>query len=271
MRRTLALALPPVVAGVVAAAVGACGGTEFVAGSGDGGPTIVDGSTDAPLDAFGPGAFCTYEAGTHTFCDDFDGAPLADLWPDIEVPTGGSAKDDRSIFVSSPNAFESMDPRSDLVTAGTTLHARIGRAFASGSQLVINFELHLDAVGSKSTGVGGTTLLLVTYGGNYSIGISAATDVINVYQDQTQADGGISEVSSQVATTPLVLGTWVKASLTINLETTTATASVNGTTGTIALAPPKGFAPTVYIGMSSRAVAVSVEAHYDNVTVDVIQ
>jgi len=127
-------------------------------------------------------------------------------------------------------------------------------------------------VGLKPTVAGGTTFVLLTLGANYSIGLTANTDQINAYEDITQADGGLDETTEMVTPTPPLLGNWVHVTLDVDLASEKVNANVNGNAfGPLAITPPSGQQPAIFIGLSSREVAVAVEAHYDNVTIDVTQ
>jgi hypothetical protein len=265
----LTAALAPALLGGGAVAFGACGGTEFIAGADDAGP-----STDAPVVTGPKQSFCEIEAGTHTFCDDFDdeydGSTLTSLWPDYDRTTGGTAQDDPTIFVSPPSSFEAACEGS----VGTIVRGRVGKTFAPASRVVIAFDLHLDAVGAKPNVAGGTTFVLLTLGPNYSLGLTANSTAVNGYEDITAADGGVTDNDEMVTATPAILGSWVHVSVDANLAERQLSANVNGTAfGPIALTPPtqtaSTTAPAVFIGLSSREVVAPVEAHYDNVTIDV--
>jgi hypothetical protein len=265
MRLALALALAPVVAGVaVVAVVGACGGSEFIAASDDGGVA------DAPV-AHATASFCELEAGTHTFCDDFDneydGATLTDLWPIFQRDTGAIVQDDSTIFVSSPNSLES----SAVASGGTLIRARVGHVFGVASSVTVAFDFHLDKDAAKPTNtVGGSTFFSLVLGANYALNLSANSDVVDVSEDQTLADASVDERTEQIVATTSILGTWVPVVLQIDLSQGRLTGTVNGATiPTFTISPPGGLATTVYMGLSSRDVISAVEAHYDNVTIDV--
>ncbi len=262
-----ALALSPTLVGGAVVAFGACGGSAFSAGA-----TDDAGPVDAPVVTGPKESFCELEAGTHTFCDDFDdeydGSTLTSLWPTYDRSTGAAAQDDTSIFVSSPSSFESACPAS----LGGLLHARIGRQFpgTSTTRVLVAFDLHLDKVGAKPNVSGGTTFVLLTLGANYSIGLTANQDQISAFENLTLADGGADNATEIVALTPPVLGNWAHVVFDIDLAAGKVGANVAGTAfGPMAITPPTGIAPTVFIGLSSREVSTAVEAHFDNVTIDV--
>jgi len=265
MRLALALALAPVVAGIAVVGIavsGACGGNEFVAGSDDGG------ALDAPA-AHATASFCELEAGTHTFCDDFDneydGATLTDLWPIFQRDTGATVQDDSSIFVSSPNSLESAAAAS----GGTLIRARVGHVFGVASSVTVAFHLDKDAAKPTNT-VGGTTFFSLGLGANYALSLSANSDFVDVSEDQTLADASIDERTEQIVATTGILGAWVQVDLQIDLASGHLTGHVNGATiPSFTITPPGGLASTVYLGLSSHDVVSSVEAHYDNVTIDV--
>jgi hypothetical protein len=246
------------VVGVALGVVTACGGNSFVAGAGDA-SSIADAGTLS---------FCAIEGGAATFCDDFDGLPLTSLWTAIDQTTGATIQHDGTISVSPPNSLESIVPSS--VSFSSAQKGRVEKTFPSASEISISFQLHIDQVEAKPN-TGGTSLVLVQLGDN-TLGISANTLEVSYFEDLIADGGDTGQVVGNITATPIILDTWVRATLDIDLKNATMTASVNGNSVgpvDIALEASAGQGPQVYLGIQSRNVVGQLEAHYDNVLINV--
>jgi len=261
LRFVLALALLPF-AGAVGA--GACGGAAFSAPA-DGGPADVS-HADAPA---GAESFCALEAGTHTFCDDFDGLPLTAKWDSIDEAGGGTAVTDDAVSYSPPNSFNSIAPAS----VNGESRGRVVKAFGTASHVVVAFELAIDATPAKVPlgTIGGDSLVGIYVGPNYAVGLSAHTDEVGYFED-TVPDSGLPQVltSKDLVATPTLAG-WTEVTIAIDLAHATLSITIGGAQALndAPITPPSGQEITVYLGAFLRDQGQNLAAHYDNVTIDV--
>jgi hypothetical protein len=260
----LALSALPLVA---VGAVVACGGPVFTAAVSDASSPAHDAAGDGPG---GGGTFCSVEAGTHTFCDDFDGPPLASKWDSIDQGSGGTAVTDLTTSVSPPGSFKSVAPMS----VGIQTRGRVIKSFGTASRVVVSFVLFIDATPPKllaGSGTGGDSLVGIAVGPNYSIALNAHTDQVG-YAETEPADGGGSTLLSPtdlVATSTLT--GWTPVQITVDLAHATLSITIGGVQRLAGapITPPIGQTISVDLGAFSHNQAQTLAAHYDNVTIDV--
>jgi hypothetical protein len=263
LRFAFALALVALAPLAGAALVGACGGAAFTSAPDEGalGPPV----TDAPSTS---ASFCALEAGTHTFCDDFDGPPLTSKWDSIDQGGNGTAVTDDTESDSPPDSFKSIAPSS---VNGET-RGRVVKAFGTASHVVVAFEIALDATPDKVPlgTIGGDSVVGIYVGPNYSIGISAHTGEVGFFEDVIPDSGLTQVLTSKDFTTPAVSG-WTEVVLAIDLAHATVSVTIGGVQALngAPITPPSGQEITVYLGAFSRNQGQSLAAHYDNVTIDV--
>jgi hypothetical protein len=257
-------ALPFVVAvaGVCVRLLGACGGQEFVAGGG---------AADASPDVAPSPGFCALEAGNATFCDDFDGPPLTapNRWSTIDQSSGAVVQ-----IVTAPSPFfsapASLDSQTPLSLGLGAQRGRVEKTFDSASHVVTSFQLHLDAVGDKpQAGNGGESFVALELA-SLTVGLSANTNQVTYFEDIT-ADGGVP-VSNVVVATGTIKGSWVPVTFDVDLAHATLDVNVNGTAvGPIQLQVPTGSlgVAQLYFGWQSRNIDQALEAHFDDVVVNV--
>ena len=260
----LALGAPPL---ALALGVTACGGPAFTSAPGVAGSLTPDAGGDGAGGL--PGSFCAVEAGTHTFCDDFDGPPLAAKWDGVDQGTGGTAVTDLTVSDSPPGSFKSVAPAS----VGTQTRGRLIKSFRTASRVVLDFAMSLDATPARlgSGVVGGDNLVAIAVGPGYSIGLSAHTDQVSYFEDAT-GDGGASQLASSkdLVATP-TLAPWTPVEIAIDL----AHASLSVTIGGVVrldgapITPPSGQNITVYLGAFSHNQNQNFAVHYDNATIDI--
>jgi hypothetical protein len=254
-------------AGLSLAIAAACGGPAFVGAPADGGAGVIpvpDG-----------GSFCALEAGTHTFCDDFDGPPLASRWSTIDrssstpgvaggagVPAG-TAQTDSSESYSTPSSFESAAPAALGETRG-----RIDEIFGSASKVVVAFELSVDSAPAKltgtATGVSGDALVGVSVGTGYTVGLSAHQDL--GYFEDLASDGGTTGQDNLIVTPK----GWTPVVLTVDVANAKLSLTVGGQPllSGKPITPPSSGAITVSLGAYQHNEATPLAAHFDNVTID---
>jgi hypothetical protein len=271
MRLPLVLALPALplsMAGVLAG----CGGPVFTSAASDA-------STTSPADAGGDvgggssgggGTFCAVEAGTHTFCDDFDGPPLASKWTSIEQVGGGTAVTDLTTSYSSPGSLKTVAPAS--INAQT--RGRVVKSFGTASRVVVSCEIWLDATPPKilpGAAVGGDSVLVVNVGSSYSIAINAHTDQVGYAEESTGGDGGTQVLSSKDLAATSTLTGWIPVALTVDLAHASLSITIGGVQrlASAPITPPSGQNVVVDVGAFSHNQTQNLAAHYDNVTIDI--
>jgi hypothetical protein len=156
------------------------------------------------------------------------------------------------------------------VSLSVAQKGRVEKTFASASAISISFQVHIEQVEAKPN-TGGTSFVLVQLGDN-TLGISANTAEVSYFEDLVADGSDTGQVVGNITATQTVLNTWVHATLDIDLKTATLTASVNGISVgpvDIALEATAGQGPQVYLGIQSRNVVGQLEAHYDNVLINV--
>jgi hypothetical protein len=253
-------ALPPAVAGGGAA----CGGPTFTSAAVDASTTSPTGSSDgAPATGR---SFCALEAGANTFCDDFDGPPLASKWDSIDqAGTGAIAVIDTTASYSPPGSFKSVAPFGVGVQKG-----RLVKAFGTASRVVVAFEVLLDTTPMRLPGgVGGDSLIGINVGASYSIGIAAHTDQVSYFEDAT-VDGGTVVLSSKdLVATPTLHG-WTAVAVTIDLAHANLSVSIGGVQLLVGapITPPGEQAISVDLGTFVHNETQTLAAHYDNFTID---
>ena len=113
----------------------------------DGGTTQSDGASagDAPISDGGAAFSCATLSPAPTFCDDFDGKSIADLW-DPKVEESAVVATDTVSFLSPPNALLS---KTEAVTATGQARAVLPKAFTlfdgKPIQLIVNFDMRIEA------------------------------------------------------------------------------------------------------------------------------
>ncbi|HEY2510965.1 MAG TPA: hypothetical protein VGI39_08920 [Polyangiaceae bacterium] len=255
-------------AALVAASLLACGGPEFTtaASAGDDSGTGPHGDAGAPR-------FCTQDAGTHTFCDDFDGPALGSAWTDIQQTGGGAAITDSSLFFSAPHSLSAVVPASPATSSD---RAQVVKSFGTQvSHIVTNLELYIDAVGPK-TALGADALFFVGLGANggYMLGLDANADNVGFFEEAIGDGGALAAPLSAKTLVPTsgLLKTWTSVTFDVDLAKSTVSISLNGTLelSNAPITPPAGSPPVLlYVGLQSRNISSPMGAHYDNVTVDV--
>jgi hypothetical protein len=263
----LALCALPAASAVVAAA--ACGGPTFTSASPDAGGVSSPAGDGA---AGATGSFCALEAGTTTFCDDFDGLPLTSKWDSVDqAGSGAMALIDDAISDSPPGSFKSIAPAS----IGAQTRGRIVKAFGSGSRIVVAFELAIDATPARlgASVVGGDSLVGIDIGPSYSIGIAAHTDEVSYFEDST-GDSGVTQVltSKDLVATPTLQG-WTRVLIAIDLAHASLSISIGGVAllDGAPITPPGEQAISVYLGAFSHNQTQTLAAHFDNFTIDIAQ
>ncbi len=252
MRLPLAFACAVAVAGAAVGLVTACGGNSFVAGSAD----------DAGS------SFCASKSATTTFCADFDESTSLENWTGVDQSGATVEVVKDTTAPSQPNSLESTVP--STLGAAAPQRARVEKVFATASEIVISFLVHIDEVAPKPT-TGGASLVLMQLGDN-TLGISANDSEVSYFEDAIGDAGDAALVVGNVTSTSTVLGSWVLAILDVDLKHATMTASVNGiSVGPIGitLGANAGQNAQVYLGIQSRNVVDPVAAHYDNVLINV--
>jgi hypothetical protein len=244
----LLASLPP-----LAVAAIACGGPRFEVGAaaGDAGSS-----------------FCARDAGAHTFCDDFDGLPFSSVW-DATVDVNGAVATDSSTSISPPNSFVSTANPS----LGSTGQGRLTKTLGKASRVVVAVDVRLDEVPDRPGSAlgGGTSLLVVDVGPTYVVGLSANSQQVSYFENDT-VDGGLVTLGSRnLVPTQSLLGNWAHVVFDVELASAKLTVSINGTTelGGASITPPTGLSTSVVLGEFSRNVATEAKVHYDDVTIDV--
>ncbi len=268
MRLPLALglcALPT----AVAVGDAACGGTAFTSAPEDAGPSSPAKGGDA--DATGPESFCALEAGTHTFCDDFDGLPLTSKWDSVDQGSGGTAVIDSApdASFSPPGSLKSIAPPS----IGIDTRGRVVKAFASASRIALSFEVQLDATPVKLGlgAVGGDSIVAIQVGPAYAIGLRAHTDEVGFFEQATEDSGATDTLTSKdLVATPTLMG-WTQVVITIDLAHANLSIAIGGVqiVNGAPITPPSGQDLTVELGAFSHNQSQALAAHYDNVTIDI--
>lgn len=263
----------PLVLALTALPLVACGGPVFSSAASDA-------STTSPSDAAGGdtgggsggggGTFCAVEAGTHTFCDDFDGPPLAVKWASIEQVGGGTAVTDLTTSYSSPGSLETLAPSS----VNATTRGRVVKSFGTASRVVLGCEIWLDATPPKilpGAAVGGDSVLVVNVGSTYSIAINAHTDQVGYVEESTGGDGGTQVLSSKDLVATSTLTGWIPVSLTVDLAHASLSITIGGVQrlASAPITPPSGQNVVVDVGAFSHNQTQNLAAHYDNVTIDI--
>jgi hypothetical protein len=242
----------------------ACGGAEFVAAS----ASDAGGSPDAG--ATPSGSFCALEAGTHTFCDDFDGPPLASKWTSIEQTGGGTIGDDSSQSYSAPSSLATIAPNAVAATQG-----RVLEVFGAASKVVVAFEMLIDMAPQQKTGVGsvtlgGDSLVAVGIGSNYTVGLSAHANL--GYYEDTTTDAGVTQVLSSNDDLVVTPGPtkWTSVVLEVDIAAEQLSITVGGQVllKSAPISPPTGNV-VVNLGAYQRNETATLSAHYDNVTIDI--
>jgi hypothetical protein len=146
----------------------------------------------------------------------------------------------------------------------------------AASRVVVAFELHLDSTPPELVGnaVGGDSLVGIQIGPSYSIGISAHTDKIAYFEDNS-ADGGTSTPSGgkQLVATATLTG-WTELVITVDLASAKISISIGGTPiiSGAEITPPAVDAQTtisVILGAYSHNQTQPLAAHFDNATIDI--
>jgi hypothetical protein len=270
MRLPLVLALPALPLWI-AGAVG-CGGPVFSSAASDASTTpssdAAGGDTGGGSGG-GGGTFCAVEAGTHTFCDDFDGPPLAAKWASIEQVGGGTAVTDLTTSYSSPGSLETVAPAS----VNATTRGRVVKSFGTASRVVLACEVWLDATPPKILGaaVGGDSVLVVNVGSTYSIAINAHTDQVGYVEESSGGDGGTQVLSSKDLVATSTLTGWIPVSLTVDLAHASLSITIGGVQrlASAPITPPSGQSVIIDVGAFSHNQTQNLAAHYDNVTIDI--
>jgi hypothetical protein len=269
--RTPILALAAAAAPLFVCAVGACGGAAFSSDA-------RDAATSAPLEAStldagtAPDAatgFCARDAGPHTFCEDFDEAPLATDWDTVDQ-AGGEATLDDTTSTSAPASFSSLTH----AAGGTAARARVVKGFARSARVTMAFDLKVDEALNRiaDASVGGVSLLVVNLGSSYSVGLSVNETQLSFFEN-IQGDGGVTVGGQNVKVTDEknVQG-WTHVTFMFHLAGSSPQATITAGPDTITapLTPLSTAAvPMVNLGLFSRNLAGDAQAHFDNVTIDV--
>jgi hypothetical protein len=248
----------------------ACGGNAFTAGptdAGTSGPS--DAGADVGAGGGDGGSFCAVEAGTHTFCDDFDGLPLASKWSSIDQAGGGSAAVDSSKSVSPPNSFASVAP----ISATVATSGRVVEAFTqSASKVVVAFEVWFDSTPTRNATStdSGDNFVTVTAGSSYTVGLGAH-DTIEYFENVTVDGGGVQNLSSKDNLAVSPTSGWSEIVMTVDLANKALSLTMGGQP---LLTPPAALTPqtgpiTVTLGADQHnELKNSLAAHFDNVTID---
>jgi hypothetical protein len=267
MRPGIVLAACFVPLAIGAAVVAACGGPAFTSASADGGPPPPATSSDAGADA--GGSFCAVEAGVHTFCDDFDGLPLASKWSSILQTSGGIAVTDTAKGYSPPSSLKTSAPGTLGVGGG-----RVVETFSqTASKVVVAFEVWIDSAPPKlvSTANAGDNFAEINLGPSYSLGLSAH-DEVAYFENLALDAGGAQNLSSGqlVATSALETG-WTEIVVEVDVAHATLSISIGGQAqiSGATITPPPGQTVSVSLGAYLHNEASGTLAvHYDNVTID---
>ena len=114
-------------------------------------------------------------------------------------------------------------------------------------------------------------------GPSYSIGMNAHTDYVGYFEQNSPTDGGASEILSSntmLVATPTLLGAWTEVVIEVDLGSSDALSITIGGKPEISgapITPPSGQTITVDVGAYSHNLPASLEAHFDNVTIDITQ
>jgi hypothetical protein len=271
MRPRVVLAACFVPLAVCAAVVAACGGPAFTSASVDGGPPGSGGGGGADashVDA--GGSFCAVEAGTHTFCDDFDGPPLGTKWSSILQTGAGTVAADSTKSYSPPSSLKSVVPGTLAAGGG-----RVVEAFTqTASKVVVAFEVWIDSAPQTAVNPAGSgdNFVEIELGPSYSIGLSAHDEVD--YFENLVGDSGVDQNLSNghlVATSTLESG-WTEIVIEVDIAHATLSISFAGQPqlSGATITPPPGQPVSVSVGtyLHGEATNGSLGAHYDNVTID---
>jgi hypothetical protein len=237
--------------------------TDDAGGADDGGSLeAAPAAEGASPNALGP--WCSANAATSTFCDDFSGPALTAGWQVEVTARGGTGLLDSSVVKSPPSAFTVVvDP-----TAGEGAGFALAKTFPAGNataSFTLGFDLRVDDLRSGNTGVT-ITLARVAFASSYALELVLRSDGAVLVEHP--ASGAAVEHALKVKLTAMV---WSRvefdlgASGSVGLKLDGADAlgtsfsSASSASGEV----------TVHVGAPAAAGAMATRiVHFDDVVVD---
>lgn len=278
--------------------IGACTSTldfNSVSTGGDGGAQKDSGSQSSGDDddssgddagAGGDASFCNLAVNkTKTFCDDFDGKDIGEVWDGTEANTNGAVSDDDVSAFSKPKSL--LSKTSAITATGEGVRAVAKKAFSNveGKAITVSveFEMNVQSFDQNSGALMTGFAMLLGQDNDYveivmNVKSTGTAVVLQVAESGQNPDGGTPYALHGPFTARPKINGWTKIKFEVDIN------DVTGTTGNQLRffvddnrqvneklqIPMKSATPRMELGVGwAQAPASAWSVRYDNFTADV--
>jgi hypothetical protein len=163
------------------------------------------------------------------FCDDFDHGPLGGTWSRREVADGGALTLTGASFVTPPSALvATTEAEPGTIFGAANLQVDLG---VPPRRVRMQFDLYLDAVGSRSAGVGDLVLHEGLESYDIYLFVHGGSPAAGLREDITFADGGGPAIEHALPGL-LAVHTWTRVIIEADLGARTASVTLEVPPGT---------------------------------------